>query len=105
MSAAKSEKMPDSKPQFILPQKGKTIFMFSPLARKKHLFMAEVVPPLPCLRVLRKVGEGSFGQVFEALWRDQHASAEKRAALKRVAVRGTSGNTHYTVLRLTCAAL
>lgn len=47
--------------------------------------MAEVGTPRPCLRVLRKVGEGSFGQVFEALWRDHNASAEKRVALKRVA--------------------
>lgn len=53
--------------------------------------MAEVGTPRPCLRLLRKVGEGSFGQVFKALWRDHNASAEKRVALKRVAVRDTSG--------------
>jgi serine/threonine protein kinase len=42
----------------------------------------------PSFRVLRKIGQGSFGQVFEAMWRDQVHGVETRVALKQVAVRG-----------------
>ena len=45
--------------------------------------MAALGGSAPRVQLLRMVGEGSFGQVFEAIWRDLEAS-QRRVALKRI---------------------